>query len=94
MFTKIIEKAIVNHCKDRAELNDLKGIKVLRYQFREMRPCCDGATLVIYDAVCSIKAKKYENNRVNFQVNVYDNPNGDYEKGTLGIYFNGTFYES
>lgn len=92
MFDKIIEKAIKDHCKAYDYLNDIKGLKILTTTFRNTTECYDGVTLVRFDVVCSCKARKYENNRVKFQVNIYDNPSGD-KINTIGVYFDGTFYE-
>lgn len=91
MFDKIIEKAIKDHCKSCDCLNDIKGLKLLTTTFLNTSKCYDGITLVRFDAVCSFKAPKYENNRVRFQVNIYDNPDGD-KINTIGVYFDGTFY--
>lgn len=92
MFDKIIEKAIKDHAKNYDYLVELKGLKVLTSKFIETRPCYGGETLIKFDVTCSIKAKKYENNRVKFQVNVYDNPTGNKENH-ITVYFDGTYYE-
>lgn len=93
MMDKVFEKAIKDHCKVRDELFSYNGLKVIRSKFVETRECYDNITLVKYEVTCAIKAKKYENNRVKFQVNVYDNPNGERENEIV-VFFNGEDYEA
>ena len=73
-------------------LLDIKNLKLLKLTFRNTATCYDGQTLIRLDAVCSCKARKYENNRVKFQINIYDDPMGDLNNNII-VYFDGTFYE-
>lgn len=91
MFDKIIEKAIIQHCKEREYLSRFKGIKVVSSKYNETIDCMDGITLVKFDVVCTTTAKDYKGKIVLFQVYIYDNPTGEIEN-TIGIYFNGTEY--
>ena len=91
----IFEQAIKAHIKERDDLfmNEFKGIKVLASKYVETVTCYDGIILNKYRITCSIKAKKYENNRVFFQVNIYDDPNGE-GNNTIGVYYDGSAYEA
>ena len=92
-MSKVIETAIKNHCKEREYVDQFKGIKVLSVKFREAVECYGGEMLCRYDVVTAIKAKKYENNRVKFEVCIYDNPTGE-KTDTIGVYYNGEYYEA
>lgn len=94
MFDKIIEKTIKNHCKEREELSKFNNrLKVVSIAFRDAEKCYDGITIIRFDAVCAFKAPQFENNRVKFTINIYDNPKGD-KINTIGVYFDGTFYSA
>lgn len=93
ILDNVFEKAIKEHCKVRDDLFSYKGLKVISSAFIEKRDCFDNETLVKYRVVCSFKAKKYENNRAIFQVNVYDNPTGSKENAII-VFFDGEEYEA
>lgn len=88
---KIFEQAIKAHVKEREELFGYKGIKVLSSRFVETIECHDGTILTKFEVVTAIKAKKYEDNRIKWQLNIYDNPTGEKEN-TIGVYYDGQFY--
>lgn len=94
-MNNIFELAIKAHIKERDDLflNEFKGLKVLSSKQTETITCFDGTTLHKYRVVCSVKAKKYENNRVFWQVNIYDDPNGE-SNNTIGVYYDGSTYEA
>ena len=94
-MNNVFEKAIKEHIKERNEtfLNEYKGIKVIHSKFVEHIKCYDGTNFLKFQVTCSIKAKKWENNRVLFQVNVYDT-NGECPLNNIGVYFDGEAYES
>ena len=94
-MNKIFELAIKEHIKERDDLflDEFKGLKVLSSKYTETITCFDGITLNKYRVSCSIKAKKYENNRVFFQINLYDDPNGN-NANTIGVYYDGSSYEA
>lgn len=91
MFDKIIEKAIIQRCKEHEYLNRFKGLKVVSSKYSEMIDCEDGITLVKFNVVCTTTAKDYKGKVVLFQVYIYDNPKGE-KVNSIGIYFNGTEY--
>lgn len=93
-MNNVFEKAIKEHIKERDEifLKEYKGIKVIRSKFVKNIVCHDGTNLTMFQVTCSIKAKKWENNRVLFQVNIYDT-NGEYAENPIGVYYDGEAYE-
>ena len=69
-----------------------KGIKLENLEpynkpgYENFTVCYDGNTLTRFKATCIFKARKYENNVVFYQVNVYSN-------GAIEVYFDGTSYK-
>lgn len=94
-MNKVFQKAIKEHIAERSELfhNHYKGLKVIKSQFSENIECHDGTNMTIFIVTCSFKAEKWENNRVMFQVNIYDT-NGEHTENPIGVYFNGEAYEA
>lgn len=80
MTTKeLMENVIKAHVKDRKSMyNNVKGLKVLNVSTLGSETTSfkktDGnyATMTRYFVECSIKAKKYENNILYFNVLIYD----------------------
>lgn len=99
-FNKVMETAIKNHMKERSDdlFKDIKGLKVLNIKFIKTVETgftgADGENSMMtkYKVTCSMKAKKYENNRIRFEVNFYDNT--DEDTGSISVYFDGTFYQA
>lgn len=93
MLNKVIEDAIKKKIKE-SSFMDFTGVKLLTLTYKEVvQTSFEGAVLIKFEAVCSFKAKKYENNRVKFQINLYDDPTGKHTN-TIGTYFDGTFYQA
>ena len=90
-----MESAIKEHIKERSDLFNIKGLKVLNIKYLDsIRTLYEGedgerSIMTKYEVTCSMKTKKYEDNRIKFEVNFYDNS----DDGSIGIYFDGTFYE-
>lgn len=91
-MNKIFEQAIKAHVKQREELFQYSGIKVISSVYDRQLTCYDGTILTMFKVVTSIKAKKYENNRVTWQINIYDDPKGN-GNNTIGVYFDGESYD-
>lgn len=99
-MNEMLAKVIKNHINWRIESDPtwcgdwtrfLKGFKVTSWKVTEV---VEGAyiendvagQLIKYEVTTAFKAPKYENNRVNWQVNIY-------QDNSTGVYFNGTSYE-
>ena len=94
-LNNVFESAIKEHIKEREDLQSwsFKGIKVINCEFVKSVKCYFPGTevecpmMTQYEVTCKFNAKKHENNRVKFQVNVYS------DGSEIGVYFDGTYYE-
>ena len=93
-ITKMMEGIVKDHLKaeENEYLGNYPGLKVINEKFVEMIECFGGCQMVKYEVVCSFKAKKYEDNRVKFQINLYESTDEN-EDQRIGCYFDGTFYQ-
>lgn len=91
ILNNVFEQAIKAHVKEREELLQYKGIKVLTSKLIETVECHDGTQMMKFKVVTAVNAKRYENNRVEWQVNLYDDPEGKMTN-TIGVYFDGSHY--
>lgn len=95
-INKIMETVIKEHIKNNELFTDVKGLKILHTKFIDTVETgftgYDGENIMMtkYEVTCSIKAKKYEDNRIQFEVDFYDNE----DEGSVGVYFNKTFYQA
>jgi hypothetical protein len=97
MTTKdFFEKVIKEHIKERDDIyHNIKGLKVLDIETDEAEQTLfkkstgdEYQTLTKYIVKCSMKARKYENNRVFFKVYIWDDVESE-----IGVFYEGDAYE-
>lgn len=97
MTTKdFFENVIKEHIKERDDIyHNIKGLKVLDIETDEAEQTLfkkstgdEFMTLTKYIVKCSMKARKYENNRVFFKVYVWDDVESE-----IGVFYVGEAYE-
>jgi hypothetical protein len=97
MFAKMIEKAIREKVKNDEWLSEfIKNPKLLNLTFDEAVATMYGEpkrqTLLKFKATCSMKANDELNNRVVFDIGIYDSPNGEHNGDTY-VYFDRSYCE-
>ncbi|MBO5841458.1 MAG: hypothetical protein J6R46_00510 [Clostridia bacterium] len=92
-MSKVFEQAIKAHVKERDDLLNIKGVRVLKTKFVETIHCSGGEVLTKFEVVTAVKAKGLQDNRVKWQVNVYDDPEGR-QTDPVSVYYDGRYYEA
>ena len=92
-LNKMMETAIKEYIKDRELFKDIKGLKVIKTKYLQTVKCYDDVEMTTFTVTCSIKAKKYEDNRLTFNVNLYDDDGNEDVQSVMVMYTN-SFYEA